>query len=96
MPKGNAQRRSLALPERIEEIQTNIDGKDILFSDQLKLLGLEIHNELNFTSHIQSICKKASSKIAVLSRLKSMIPIDAKLHIYKATILPNLTYCHSI
>ena len=45
------------LPERIEEMQTNIDGKDILPSDELKLLGLEIDNELNFTLHIQSICK---------------------------------------
>ena len=44
------------LPERIEEMQTNIDGKDILPSDKLKLLGLEIDNELNFTSHFQSIC----------------------------------------
>ena len=79
------------LPERIEEMQTNIYGKDIL-----KLLGLEIDNELNFTLHIQSICKTASSKIAVLSRLKDMIPLNAKLHIYKVTILPNLTCCHTI
>ena len=42
----------LGLPERIEEIQTNIDGKDILPSVQLKLPGLEINNELNFTSNI--------------------------------------------
>ena len=47
------------ISERIEEIQTNIDGKDILPSDELKLWGLEIDNELNFTSHTQSICKKA-------------------------------------
>ena len=84
------------LAERIEEMQTNIDGKDILPSDKLKLLGLEIDNELNFTLHIQSICKTASSKIAVLLRLKGMIPINAKLHIYKVTILPNLTCCHTI
>ena len=90
------QRKSLTLPERIEEIQTNIDGKEIQPSDELKLLGLEIDNKLNFTSHIQSISKKASSKIAVLSRLKNMMTIDAKLHIYKTTILPNLTYCHTI
>ena len=73
--KGNAQRKSLTLPERFEKKQSNIDGKDILSSDELKLLGLEIDNELNFTSHIQSIFKKASSKIAVLSRLKNIIPI---------------------
>ena len=74
----------MTLPECIEEIQTNIDGKNILPSVELKLRGLEIDNELNFTSHIQSICKKATcgSKIAVLSRFKNVIPINAKLHIY--------------
>ena len=51
---------------------------------------------MNFASHIQSICKKASSKIAVLSRLKNMIPINARLHIYKAATLSNPTYCHTI
>ena len=74
----------MTLPECIEEIQTNIDGKNILPSVELKLRGLEIDNELNFTSHIQSICKKATcgSKIAVLSSFKNVIPINAKLHIY--------------
>ena len=95
--RGNKDKFKITtLPERIEEMQTNIDGKDILPSDELKLLGLEIDNELNFTLHIQSICKTASSKIAVLLRLKDMIPINAKLHIYKVTILPNLTCCHTI
>ena len=46
----------MTLPECIEEIQTNIDGKNILPSVELKLQGLEIDNELNFTSHFQSIC----------------------------------------
>ena len=52
----------MTLPGRIEGVQTNIDGKDILLSEELTLLGLEIDNELNFASHIQSICKKASTE----------------------------------
>jgi len=27
-------------------------------------------------------------------RLKNLIPTEAKLHLYKAAILPHLTYCH--
>ena len=82
--KDNFKIPVMTLPEHIEEIQTNIDGKDLLPSDELKLRGLEIDNELNFTSHFQSICKKATcgSKIAVLLRFKNVIPINTKLHIY--------------
>ena len=85
--KVNAQCKSLTLPGRFEKIQTNIDGKDILSSDELKLLGLEIDNEMSFTSHIQSIFKKAS-KIAVLSRLKNIIPIIISMLNYTYIRLP--------
>ena len=29
-------------------------------------------------------------------RLRNLIPTEAKLHIYKAAILPHLTYCHLV
>ena len=57
-------------PGRMEEVRTTIDGHEILPTDELRLLGLEIDNKLSFSSHIQSICKKAIRKIGVLSRLK--------------------------
>ena len=72
----------MTLPGRMEGIQTNIDRKDILPSEELTLLRLEIDNELNFASYILSICKKkASRKIAVLSIHKNVIPVKANAHI---------------
>ena len=37
-------------------------------------------------------CKKASKKV----RLRNMIPREAKLQLYKSTILANLAYCHIV
>ena len=37
------------------------------------ILGVIIDNKLNFKSHISELCKKASQKIATLSRLSSYI-----------------------
>ena len=37
--------------------------------------------------------KRASRKVGVLMRLKNLIPVAAKLMIYKTSILPHLTYC---
>ena len=45
---------------------------------------------------VRVICKKASQRIAVLIRLRNLIPTDAKLQLFKAAILPYLTYCHLI
>ena len=62
----------------------------------LKLLGVTLDDELSFSSHISDICKKASKKVGVLVRLRNMIPMEAKLQLYKSEILPNLTYCHLV
>ena len=40
-------------------------------SEERKILGVLIDNKLNFKSHISELCKKASQKIAALSRLSS-------------------------
>lgn len=62
--------------------------------NSIKLLGVTIDNKLNFSGHINITCKKANQRIGVLMRLKNLVPTVAKLHLFKAMILPYLTYCH--
>ena len=73
-----------------------IEDQIIINTSQIKLLGVEIDDKLNFTSHISNICIKASQKVGVLLRLRNLIPCKAKLIIYKSSILPHLTYCHLV
>ena len=40
-------------------------------SKEQKILGVVIDSKLNFKSHISELCKKASQKVAALSRLSS-------------------------
>ena len=68
----------------------------IVNASQIKLLGVEIDDKLNFTNHICNICIKASQKVEVLLRLRNLIPYKAKLIIYKSSILPHLTYCQLV
>ncbi len=46
--------------------------------------------------HISEVCKKSSQRVGVIMRLRNMIPTAAKLQLYKAAILPYLTYCSVI
>ena len=69
--------------------QTEIEDQIIANTSQIKLLGVEIDDKLNFTSHISNICIKASQKVGVLLRLRNLIPCKAKLKIYKSSILPH-------
>ena len=37
-----------------------------------------------------------SKKISVLDHMRSMLPMLAKLQLYKLAIWPNLPYCHTV
>ena len=56
---------------------------------------------LNFNLHgslvrPSNVCKKTSQRIGVIMRLRNLIPNEAKLNLFKAAILPHLTYCHLV
>ena len=86
--------RKLDMEKR--DVSLYIEGEDIRKSDKIKLLGVHIDENLNFTSHISDICTKASQKVGVLMRLRKLIPCSAKSVLYKSFILPHLTYCHLV
>ena len=77
-------------------INVRIDGENVESKPCLKLLGVTLDSKLNYSSHISDICKKAGSKVGVLNRLKKLVPTYALLQLYKAGVLPNLTYCHTV
>ena len=79
-----------------DKTSISVNGKDIMESDNLELLGVTIDCGLNFNLHISNVCKKASQRIGVIMRLRNLIPTEAKLHLFKAAILPHLTYCHLV
>ena len=79
-----------------DNINLHTDGVNIEKLKSFKLFGVLLDSELKFSEHISSVCKKASQQIRVLRRLRKLIPTHAKLQLYKAAILPHLTYCSTI
>ena len=62
-------------------------------SKEQKIIGVIIDNKLNFKSHISELCKKASQKIAALSRLSSCLPNSEKKLIFNSVIASQFSYC---
>ena len=72
-------------------------GVNIEKLNSFKLFGVLLDSGINFSEHISSVCKKASQQMRVLRRLRKLMPTHAnKLQLYKAAILPHLTYCSTI
>ena len=57
-----------------------------------KLLGLHIDKELNFTEHVDIICKKMGQRIGVLNKVKRHLPLNERKLYYNAMIKPIMMY----
>ena len=86
----------LGAESEANNINLPIDGVDIEQLKSIKLFGVFLDSELNFSEHISYVCKKGSQQIGILRRLRKLIPTHGKLQLYKAAILPHLTYCSTI
>ena len=72
---------------------TNIDQKEIKAVSKVKLLGLEIDDELNFNHHINNICKSASNQLNALKRLKHLSEFEGRKVLLNTFVMPNFNYC---
>ena len=62
-------------------------------SNEQKILGLIIDNNLNFKDHMTELCKKASQKIEALCRLPSYLRNSQKKVIFNSIIKTQCNYC---
>ena len=76
-----------------EHLWAKVGDNMIWESSQEKLLGLTIDKNLNFTKHLEGICKKASGKVTALARMVKIIPFHKKKILMKAFIESQFSYC---
>ena len=62
-------------------------------SNEEKILGVSIDNELTFKSHIKSLCRKAAQKIGALSKLLNHLSDSQKKLIFNSLIKSQFNYC---
>lgn len=70
------------------------DDKAVTSIDCLELLGMSIDRHIRFDEHISIIYKKSSERVGVMMQLRNLISTGSKLQLFKAGILPYITYLH--
>ena len=63
-----------------------IDNRKITSENSVKLLGIEINNQLNFANHVSTICKKAGSQLNAIGRLRKYIGFPEKKALTEAFV----------
>ena len=91
--KMNADKCHLLVTNHDEHLTAVIDGEIIKGSKTVKLLGINIDNELNFNIHVSSICNKVSLKLHALARISHMMSSDKLRLVLKAFIESQFGYC---
>ena len=61
-----------------------------------KILGVYIEENFQWNNHFQHVCKKVSSYIWLLSRIKSYLSLEFRSIFYNAYIQPQFNYCNII
>ena len=84
-------------------LKTNVNHMPLTFNaipvgqtSHQKLLGLYLDEKLNYNHHIKETISQVNKGIGIIRNLRSILPGNALLTIYKAFIRPNIDYCDFI
>ena len=69
----------------------NCEGTVIPIQDEMELLGVTIDNKLKFEGQIRKICRKVGQQVAVLNRLKKILPFELRIDIYMVLSLHRIS-----
>ena len=65
----------------------------IPLNEKVDLLGVTIDKKLKFDAHVAKICRGVSQQVAVLKRMKKMLPVETRMKLYQSFIVPHFNYC---
>ncbi|VEN44602.1 unnamed protein product, partial [Callosobruchus maculatus] len=73
-----------------------MEGHPIVESPSVKLLEIDINNNISWHDHVVGIAKTASQKLGVSFRCRKWYTPEQLLLLYKAQIRPSLEYCSHV
>ena len=71
----------------------SIDGHNISFVDEFRLLGVTVDNKFTFDTHIHNICSKVNSKTVLIIKNLKAFPYKFRTTLFKLFIVPVFDYC---
>ena len=76
-----------------ENVKLNLDGTTaLLASDSVKLLGITLDKRLSFENHVSSLCKKATTNVICLNRIRSFINYSQAKSLFESYIVSSFSY----
>ena len=80
----------------IPDIQLHFNNNSVTIKDSVKYLGITIDAKLNFDVHINTLTRKISRSLGVMTKLKQILPRKTLRSLYYTMIHPYLLYSFTI
>ena len=65
----------------------------IPITEDLQMLGVTFDDKMKFERHIANVCRNGSQHIAVLKRMKKILPFETRKCLYLSFIIPHFNCC---
>ena len=88
--------RGISNKNIVDSIDIFINGVKLPFVESAKYLGVEIDSKLSCSNHIDGLCKKLSSQLYILRRLKQIPPTDDINCDYYGIFQSIIDYCITV
>ena len=75
------------------EQSVTIGGREILETNEQRLLGIHIGKNLNFEAHISNICLQANNKLTAIARYSNLVSFQKLRILIKAFVEAQFSYC---
>ena len=82
----------LGLHEK-HKLRLNIEGVKISATKNVKILGIEIDNQLRFNKHVKTLCDKTNRKISAFRRLNMYLSKEQAMKLCSTVIISSVNYC---
>ena len=80
----------------VSGFEVRLHGMKITVSTFYNCLGVIMDKSLSYKEHIETVLKKANSRVKLLSHIKQDLTPHAAETVYKVIILPLLLYCNNV
>ena len=91
--KANPEKFHLLLSEKEEKYSMRVGKYEIKNTPVEKLLGVMEDSKMTFNEHVNSLCKKASNKLHMLSRVSNYMSLTQRKTIMASFIVSQFGYC---
>lgn len=79
-----------------QNLSVYINNIKVDYVDEIKYLGVVLDPQLNFTKHVEYLCKKIGKKVGYFRRVSDNLSDWCKLAVYNTIIFPHFNYCMSL